>query len=147
MQTFFDPSVQADLRDRLGRLTADAQAQWGRMNAAQMLAHCVASMKMPTGEVPLKAGFMSFLGRLLKKSVLGEKPFARNAPTDKAFLVSNERDFQVELSHLLESIQTLSQGPAVITVHTHPFFGPMTDEDWGVLLFKHLDHHFRQFGV
>ena len=29
----------------------------------------------------------------------------------------------------------------------HPFFGPMTDEEWGILIHKHLEHHFRQFGL
>jgi len=27
------------------------------------------------------------------------------------------------------------------------FFGPMMSSEWGRLMFKHIDHHFRQFGV
>ena len=29
----------------------------------------------------------------------------------------------------------------------HPFFGAMTSEEWSVLMYKHLDHHLRQFGA
>jgi hypothetical protein len=29
----------------------------------------------------------------------------------------------------------------------HPFFGPMTAEEWGIISYKHLDHHLKQFGV
>ena len=27
----------------------------------------------------------------------------------------------------------------------HPFFGPLTRKDWGVLGYRHSDHHLRQF--
>jgi len=29
----------------------------------------------------------------------------------------------------------------------HPFFGPMSTEDWDRLNWKHLDHHLRQFNA
>ena len=29
----------------------------------------------------------------------------------------------------------------------HPFFGKMTAEEWGMLGYKHLDHHLKQFDV
>jgi len=28
----------------------------------------------------------------------------------------------------------------------HPFFGPLTNEEWNALQWKHLSHHLRQFG-
>jgi hypothetical protein len=28
----------------------------------------------------------------------------------------------------------------------HPKFGAMSGRDWGVLAYRHLDHHLRQFG-
>ena len=33
------------------------------------------------------------------------------------------------------------------TKHAHTFFGPLTPEEWARLMYKHLDHHLRQFGV
>jgi hypothetical protein len=35
----------------------------------------------------------------------------------------------------------------VLTSAPHPFFGPMTQQEWETLMWKHLDHHLRQFGV
>ncbi|MBK5255550.1 MAG: DUF1569 domain-containing protein [Vicinamibacteria bacterium] len=29
----------------------------------------------------------------------------------------------------------------------HPAFGPLNREQWGVLVWTHVDHHFRQFGA
>ncbi|MDP2875858.1 MAG: hypothetical protein Q8O00_06705 [Holophaga sp.] len=96
MPTFFDPTVQAILRDRIALLQANSPARWGRMNVAQMMAHCTTTMKMPTGELRVKAGFMSLNGRLVKKRILGEKPFRQGVPTDKAFVVGDVREFDAE---------------------------------------------------
>ena len=38
-------------------------------------------------------------------------------------------------------------GPGVCTNHPHSFFGRLVPEEWAVLMYKHLDHHLRQFGV
>jgi len=31
--------------------------------------------------------------------------------------------------------------------HPHSFFGRMTPDEWAVLMYKHVDHHLRQFGA
>jgi hypothetical protein len=33
------------------------------------------------------------------------------------------------------------------TSAVHPAFGPLDPQEWGKVCWKHLDHHFRQFGV
>ena len=38
-------------------------------------------------------------------------------------------------------------GPAGCTTHPHSFFGRMTPNEWAVLMYKHVDHHLRQFGA
>ena len=38
-------------------------------------------------------------------------------------------------------------GPKGCTTHPHSFFGPLTPDEWAILMYKHLDHHLRQFGV
>jgi hypothetical protein len=34
-----------------------------------------------------------------------------------------------------------------LTPETKTLWGKMTQEDWDELMWKHLDHHLRQFGV
>jgi hypothetical protein len=41
----------------------------------------------------------------------------------------------------------VASGPAGCTNHPHSFFGRLTPEEWAILMYKHLDHHLRQFGV
>jgi LPS sulfotransferase NodH len=41
----------------------------------------------------------------------------------------------------------VAAGPKGCTTHPHSFFGRLTAEEWAILMYKHLDHHLRQFGV
>ncbi len=52
------------------------------------------------------------------------------------------RPVAARLAELLERWGTGTRMAA-----THPFFGSMTRSSWGVLGYKHFDHHLRQFGV
>ena len=72
----------------------------------------------------------------------------RNSMTEKSCLVTDERDFVVERQALRQSIDRFATGgPGVCTKHPHFFFGPLTPVEWAVLMYQHLDHHLRQFGV
>jgi len=92
------------------------------------------------------------LGRILmpflRSSILGEKPFSKNGPTDPTFVVSKACDFGAERTRLVELINRfVARGEIAAGKETHPFFGKMTGQEWGELMYKHLDHHLRQFGA
>ena len=87
-------------------------------------------------------------GKMAKKQMLQEVPFKHGLPTDASFVVKEERNFSQEQDGLLTLIRRFSETePASIAAKTHPFFGKMTVDEWGILQWKHLDHHLRQFGV
>lgn len=147
MQTFFDSDSQAGFRARLEQLAADSPRQWGTMDAARMLAHCTAAMAMMLGDLPVKPVFMRVIGWLFKKVIREEQPFRRNVPTCPEFTFREPLDFEAEKARFLAAYERLAQGPAAIQCWSHPFFGRLSAEEWGQLVFKHLDHHFRQFGI
>lgn len=147
MNTFFDQATRDQLEERLNKLTAQASGQWGKMNVAQMLAHCTASMQVPVGDLQLKRSAMGLIGWMFKGMIRSDKPFARNSPTAAEFVIRDERSFDSEKRRFVEAFRKMAQGSSVVACHNHPFFGSMSDEDWGCLVYKHLDHHFRQFGV
>jgi hypothetical protein len=147
VKTYFDPQVQAELQARLRMLEPGAPARWGRMDAAQMLAHCAVGMKMATGEVQVKRGFPALIGWMFKSLACDDRPFRHDAPTAAELRVADPREFEAERAHLEGMLAKLAPGASRVTNLTHPFFGRLTAEQWGRLLYKHLDHHFRQFGV
>jgi hypothetical protein len=72
----------------------------------------------------------------------------RNSPTVKSLIVADERDLNREHERFCGLLDRfLAAGPAGCTVHAHSFFGKMTPQEWAGLMYKHVDHHLRQFGV
>jgi hypothetical protein len=150
MKNLFEPAAVNEITDRTAKLRPDSERQWGKMSVAQMLAHCSAAIEMAEGKVtPPRILLGRLLGPLAKKSlIVNGEPMRRNAMTEKSALVTDERDFMVERQRLRESIDCFaSGGPGICTTHPHFFFGPLTPVEWAVLMYQHLDHHLRQFGV
>ena len=149
MKNLFEASSAAEIRDRIERLRPDSQRQWGVMNVAQMMAHCSAWLEIAAGEkTPPRSLMGRIVGRLAKKSILGEAPVRRNMPTMKSLIMSDERQFAEEQQHLIDWVDRFSAGgPEQCTTHPHSFFGPMTPVEWATMGYKHLDHHLRQFSA
>jgi hypothetical protein len=152
MKNLFDAMVANQVKTRLAQLEPQSERRWGKMTAAQMLAHCSVSMQWAVGEVVPEKGPLPvrLIGRLVKPMVFrNEDPLKKNSPTATSLrMEGEERDFGKERQRLLELIdQFAAGGAAACTENPHSFFGKMTPEEWAILMYKHLDHHLRQFGV
>jgi hypothetical protein len=149
MKTIFDKESCDLLLDRLGKVTPDATRQWGKMSAVGMMEHAARVLDMATNRTPVKQVFIGkALGWMFKKQFVGDKPMGKNAPTGPDFIVKDEPDFEVtraRLSALITEFHHL--GESGTDGNIHRFFGPLTGKQWGETQYKHLDHHFRQFGV
>lgn len=149
MESIFNRESNQKLIDRINTLTPLTKPLWGKMDATKMLAHCSVGIKIATGELLLKRAFIGLLfGRLAKKILLNDKPFGKNSPTAKEFIIPDGRNFEEEKIILLNYIKRFAeQGESVLRKDPHPFFGKLTTPEWDGLMYKHLDHHLRQFGV
>ena len=145
----FDPAVASALLARIDRLQPGSPRQWGRMDVAQMAAHCQWPLYLALGERTIPRGIVGFLfGGLAKRKLLAPGEFGRNMPTAPSFVVRDAREFERERATLRALLVRLTQGgPAVLSKDPHPFFGALTSAEWSALQAKHLDHHLRQFGV
>ncbi len=150
MKNLYDPSAADEIQQRLGRLRPDNSRAWGKMNQAQMLAHCANAMEMAVGDMNPPR---SFIGRLIggsvrKKITADDAPLGKNSPTAKELIVRETPDFETERTRLRSLIDRFcSAGAGGCSKHPHTFFGPMTPDEWSILMYKHLDHHFRQFNA
>jgi hypothetical protein len=144
----FETAAVGELLSRMEKISPSTPANWGRMNAAQMMAHCQAPFKVYFGEMPMKRGLMGFLfGKMAKKKLFGPQPWDRNLPTAREFKIADEREFGVERQKLVDYINRFANEGYTITSTIHPFFGKLSSQEWAVLAYKHLDHHLKQFGV
>lgn len=149
MKNLFNQADVTEMISRMEKLTPETHRLWGKMNVAQMLAHCNVGMETAMGlnHIP-----RIFIGRIispfLRKRVLSDMPFGRNSPTDKSYIFPEALDFHEQKSKAIASVRKYYEGgPSRWNPHPHPFFGKFTPEEWAIFQWKHLDHHLRQFGV
>lgn len=146
----FDPRTTEFYINKIEKLTPETQAQWGKMDVAQMLAHVNVSYDMAFGKVVPKYNFMTkFMLKLFVKGiVVGEKPYKESSQTAPAFVISDKKDFEVEKKNLIDNIRmTESKGVEHFEGFESTGFGKLTAKEWSNLFSKHLAHHLTQFGV
>lgn len=148
MENLFNQTDQDALLTRVRTIEAGATRQWGRMTLPQALAHLAATLDYPLG---VRQTGQTFLGRvvtpLIRRSVLGPKPFGQGAPTTPDLVVADDRDLETERQRLREAVlRFCAEGRGGVNNRVHPFFGALPGDAWGRLMYKHIDHHLRQFG-
>ena len=149
MKNLFQQETITLIKNRIDQLEHSAQPLWGKMNVAQMLAHCKYALDMASGEInPPRIFLGRIIGPLVKSVYYNEKEFSKNSPTDPMVKVVNQRDFDTEKEKLVSAITEFNvAGEEQCTSHPHPFFGGFTPAQWSIGMYKHLDHHLRQFDV
>src|ERR1700690_3581638 len=97
MKNLFDEAAAESVKQRIMLLRPDSERLWGRMSPAQALAHCSAGMEVSLGDRLMRQVWIGKLvGKRAKASLLSGKPMGRNMPTDKAYVMTGERDIEVE---------------------------------------------------
>ncbi len=149
MKNLFNKETHTEVVKRINALTAQSQRQWGKMSVAQMLAHCKEAFKVPLSDKKMPRMFLGLLvGWMVKSKLYNESPWKQNLPTSPSFIIKDERDFEQEKQQLLELVNRFYEGgPENAGRFPHPMFGSFTKEQWGRSMYKHLDHHLKQFAV
>lgn len=150
MKNLLDALTGEEVKRRTLFLRQETVHLWGKMDAAQAMAHCAAGMEMAVGDTHFPQTVMGKLfGRVIKPMVLrNDSPMRRNSPTVEGMIVADERDLVDERERLCVLIDRFVKGGrAGCTKYPHPFFGRLTPDEWAILAYKHLDHHLRQFGL
>jgi hypothetical protein len=146
IKNLFDQPVKQEIIDRINKLTPESKPLWGKMNVAQMLAHCQMPLGVAVGKHKLKSNILlKLIGPFFKKQLYNDQPFKHDLPTDKSFKIENPQPFESEKKYLLQMINDFSESG--MSDQPHPFFGKLTKEQWSRGTWKHLDHHLKQFGV
>jgi hypothetical protein len=148
MPTFWDSATRNDICERVGRLTPDTKARWGKFNAAQMVAHLNDAMRMASGELQVPSKKLPIRFFQLKQIILYVVPFPKGAPTAPLLLARCENaDLAAEQAQFRSIAERTAAKPSSDDWPDHPAFGTMSHKAWGKLVFKHTDHHLHQFGV
>ncbi len=145
-KSLLNGDVEQEMLRRLDALSPSAKGRWGRMSAAQMLHHVAEALRMATGDlrIPARSGPLRMFP--LKQLIVFILPFPKSAPTAPALLARDEPHFESQRAAVRELLGAFPRRE-IAAWPDHPAFGALNRDQWGVLAWKHIDHHFRQFGV
>jgi len=149
MGTLADPNARAACRSRIVRLDPNASGKSGRMTAPQMVCHLNDSFRVAMGE-KYASPATSLLQRTFIKWVALRTParWPPGVPTrpeiEQGRGGTPPAEWESDCTELLRLMDAFAQRE---TFGVHPAFGKMTQRDWLIWGYRHVDHHLRQFGV
>lgn len=148
MQSFWDKQAVDILLERLDKLKDNAKPQWGKFTCDKMLAHVADGLRMALGKLevaPKTSGPMRFWP--FKQLVIYWLPFPKGVPTAPELLARSAVSIKKEKEDIKQLIEEFCKRSQEAEWPEHPIFGELTAQDWGVLAYRHTDHHLKQFGV
>ncbi len=146
-KTVFSSGERQEILDRIAKLRPDRKPTWGSMNCAQMLTHCALPLCAAMGELSVKPkNIPLFRFPPLRHAIIHWLPIPKGAPTAPEFIPASGGDWDAARTGLVAALQRFGdKGEKGERFVAHPAFGVLTTADWGILTWKHIDHHLRQF--
>lgn len=146
----FDQAAVEAFNRRIDALSIDSKALWGKMNVAQMLAHCNVAYEMTFESIHPKPNALLrwILRSFLKDMVCGEKPYKKGGQSAPAFIIKDQRVLDTEKARIKEYMQKVfTLGASHFEGKESLSFGKLSAKEWSTMFSKHLDYHLQQFGV
>ena len=147
MKSLWEASTRAEMSARLARLSPAETARWGRMTAPRMVSHLTQSLRSSIGELPVKSKNLPLRYSPIKEIIIYWLPFPKNAPTAPELLALEPSDWATDVARLQDLLQRFATKDQNGAWPEHAAFGRLSGKQWGILMYRHTDHHFRQFGV
>lgn len=150
MKSLFNQDTHSEIINRIENLNENSQANWGKMTVGQMFKHCQLPLNVANGKLELNANigfFKKLIFKAFKPLMYNDKPWNKNLNTPRQFRVTDKQEFITEKKNLKIIIAEFTVRKNENNWPPHPLFGKFTNEQWGKMQYKHLDHHLTQFGV
>lgn len=150
MNSLWNEPDRRDLLGRFDRLKPDTKPDWGRMSAPQMLTHIGDSMRMAIGALKVESRRTPLRFTPIKQLAIYLLPaIPRNLPTAAELQKTQPGVWNEDLREVKELVRraVVRYDQPTAKWPEHPAFGKLSARAWGVLTYKHLDHHLKQFGV
>jgi len=147
MKSIWQEGSCRELSDRIGRLAWDRRGVWGKFTAPKMVCHLADSLKMAMGDLKVASKRLPIRYPPLKQLIIYVAPFPKGAPTAPELLARAPDEWARDVEELQALLARAASARTTDTWPEHPAFGRLSTRAWGVLIYRHMDHHLRQFGA
>jgi hypothetical protein len=147
VKSIWQDEARRELTDRIGAVTPDRGAEWGTFSAPKMVCHLADSLKMAMGDLKVAPKRLPIRFTPLKQLIIFAAPFPKGTPTAPELLVRQPREWANDVSEVQDLLARAGSARTTDTWPEHPAFGKLSKRAWGVLIYRHMDHHLRQFGA
>ena len=147
MRSIWQDEARRELNDRVGALAWDGRAAWGRFTAPKMVCHLAESLKMAMGDLKVTPKRLPIRYPPLKQLIIYVAPFPKSAPTAPELLRREPSEWTQDIADVQALLARAASARITDGWPEHPAFGKLSKRAWGVLIYRHMDHHLRQFGA
>jgi hypothetical protein len=147
MKSIWQKASRQELSDRLGNLAWDHPAEWGKFTAPKMVCHLADSLRMAMGDLKVAPKRLPIRYPPLKQLIIYVAPFPKSAPTAPELLVRAPQDWTNDIEDVRSLLARAASARLTDSWPEHPAFGKLSKRAWGVLIYRHMDHHLKQFGA
>ncbi|HVG42807.1 MAG TPA: hypothetical protein VM888_14440 [Chitinophagaceae bacterium] len=145
--------LKKDFIPLLAKIPSDTKPNWGKMTLQQMIEHFSDAVRIASG----KTAVLSIVTpeahlQKMQDFIMSDKPFRENtvnvllpetpAPVRNKTIESALKELQSELAYFFTVFEN-----AANLKSRNPIFGDLSFEQNIHLLYKHAQHHLRQFGI
>lgn len=156
------PTAQAAIHLRIDRLSPESVPRWGTMSAREMVCHVADQLRVAIGdldaepdalrlrfggrEVQVPPGLLRY--RSFRQLLVHRVPWPKSGfgGPPEMFTTSPGR-WPDDIAALHALVNRMARKNPAAEWGIHPVFGRVSGREWRLLSRRHLDHHFRQFGV
>ena len=151
MKSILDASDYDQTVHRISALPANAKRLWGKMTINEMIVHVSDPLRDILGiRITQPVTPPEMWPKLIEK-VLTESDWAHNQRTFNPYLQeeggggTRPKGFEEDKTALLQLVSKFYKTTPDFVPHPHAGLGVLTREQAGLYIWKHLDHHLRQF--
>jgi hypothetical protein len=146
MATLRNEADRKGLLARLARVRPESKAQWGRFDAARMMCHLGDALDEALGQRVVPRSGPAMLRHFpMKQLAIYAIPMPKGAKAPRELLAEEPGDFEANRRRVVDAIEKMAGMPEG-KAPDHFLFGEMSYGQWNCLVWKHVDHHLRQFG-
>ncbi len=152
MTDYFKPRERDILFRRIEGITPDMRSRDGRVTGHQLLGHLNNSLREICGLQKPKRPSNIFERTIGKWLVFYLIPWPESPPKTASQLSEfvgrvNLASFANDHETFVSLLKTFEYQSGNQSLEPHPIFGRLTKEEWGKVMFLHLDYHLTMFDI